>query len=428
MKHTANERRLSRRRFLTMAGALLAGMQAPHLFGVPGAHAEQPTQRAYLPFITRHFPRVVHTRDPAATSWDGAGAFYEAVQQDAVNDMVLAGLQPLTGQTAWSDIWGILFKRVQPSGYQAGQKIAIKVNFNNGGREGNGCENHNNQIDALPQPLLALVSGMVEAGVQVSDIFIYDATYGGEATSAGRIIPNYFCDPITDIYDGVSFIGQEQELCPEVIPASHGKDPSLTIQFDDPGDVLSDRQLADVLYDAKYVIDVPILKRHSGNSLIPTSLALKNHLGSIDRVVRTASDSIHRYLKTNEPLYRATYSPLVEIYSNSHIRDKTVLIMGDGLFGASSVQGETLTGWNTFGDALNSLFFATDPVAIDCVMTDLLVAEGLITTAHAYDPLFCAAEADLGVCEGSRNEPGGNPWQQPYGSGYKSIQYIRRNL
>ncbi len=43
-------------------------------------------------------------------------------------------------------------------------------------------------IDALPQPVLALLHGLAAAGVQDSDITIYDASY----TGVGRIIPDYF--------------------------------------------------------------------------------------------------------------------------------------------------------------------------------------------------------------------------------------------
>lgn len=456
-------RPFSRRQFLVMVGTLLAGTglpQACRLLSRPTSQAEQaivtpqatesvstpatasqvtetplpasPTPTATpvetptpsptaTPLAAAH--RVIHVRDPEATNWYGTGAFYHAVNRHVVNAMVLTGLQWLTDQNNWGDIWGLLFGHVHSGGYSAGQKIAIKVNFNNSGRAGNGCDTHTNQSDALPHPVLALISGMVTAGVRASDIIVYDATFGGEATVPGRIIPDYFRDPIAAAYSGVSFVGQE--VCLGVVAASHGKHASLTVQFNDPDGNLSDRQLADVLYDATYVINVPILKRHGGDNYIPVSLGFKNHLGSIDRVVKSRSDSLHDYMETSEPLYRATYNPVVDIWYNPHIRDKTVLILGDGLYGAFSSQGQTPTHWNTFDDAPNSLFFATDPVAIDCVMADFLVAEGCISTAHAYDYMFCAAEVGLGVCEGKRDNPGGDPWQRPYGSGYDSIDYVR---
>jgi len=62
---------------------------------------------------------------------------------------------------------------------------------------------------------------------------------------------------------------------------------------------------------------------------------------------------------------------------------------------------------------------------VDCVMADLIVAEGLVSKAHTYDYLFCAEEAGLGVCEGTRSDPGGDPLQEPYGSGYDHLEYVR---
>jgi hypothetical protein len=112
-------------------------------------------------------------------------------------------------------------------------------------------------------------------------------------------------------------------------------------------------------------------------------------------------------------------------YRNSNIAGKTVLTVGDGLFGAFGVGNNAAISWSVLGGPANSLFFATDPVAVDCVMTDFIVAEGLVTKAHAYDYLFYASEIGLGLCEGTRPNPGGNPLQQPYGSGYSTIRYFR---
>jgi len=77
----------------------------------------------------------------------------------------------------------------------------------------------------------------------------------------------------------------------------------------------------------------------------------------------------------------------VDIYRSQHIGPKTVLTVGDGLFAAIDFNSAPQT-WTTFGDQLpNSLFFSVDPVAIDCVMHDFVLAQpgtkippGLITT------------------------------------------------
>jgi hypothetical protein len=418
-----NEKRLfTRRKFLigsaaTLGGAILAWTQ--RLLGIPVARAQEPelTPQVYLPIVIRSDqpakPCVVHVRDADATNWDGTSFFYNAVDQGVVNSMVQTGLQRLTDQDSWADIWSTLFGRVQPGGYSAGQKIAIKVNLN----ASYDCDSHGNLIDALPQPVLALISGMVAAGVQPGDITVYDSI---------RPIPSYLCDPIWAVYPDVRFLGTGS--CPGVIAPSHGKDPSLTVQFNDPYGYVNDRQLADVLYDATYVINMPIIKRHGGDNANPVTLSFKNHFGSLNRITGSGNDDLHLYIDTSTSLYRTTYSPFVDIYSNTNIRDKTVLVLGDGLYGGTSWSSPPIQSWTIFEGACNSLFFGTDPVATDCVMADLIIAEELVSTPRAYDYLFCAEEAGLGVCEGTRDDPGGDPLQTPYGSGYDDIEYIRVDM
>lgn len=417
-----NEKRhFTRRKFLigsaaTLGGVILAWMQ--RLLGIPETQAQEPelTPQVYLPIVFGSGeplpkPRIVHVRDADATNWNGTGFFYNAVDQDVVNSMVQTGLQLLTSQDSWADIWSALFERVHPGGYSIGQKIAIKVNLN----MSRDCGSHDNVIDALPQPVLALISGLVAAGVQPGDVTVYDSI---------RPIPSYLSDPIWAVYPDVKFLGTGS--CPDVIAPSHGKDSSLTVRFNDPDGNLQDRQLADVLYDATYVINMPIIKRHGGDNANPVTLAFKNHFGSLDRIYDSGNDDLHLYIDTSSSLYRTTYSPLVDIYLNTNIRDKTVLILGDGLYGGTSWGSPPIQSWSIFGnDACNSLFFGTDSVATDCVMADLIVAEGLVSKAHTYDYLFCAEEAGLGVCEGTRSDPGGDPLQEPYGSGYDDIEYVR---
>ncbi len=328
--------------------------------------------------------------------------------------MVQAGLERLTGATTWDDIWGMLFSKVRPGGYSPGQKIAIKVNLNNNRTSGTSCTTHSNIIDALPHPVLGLLCGMIAAGVAPGDVVVYDSI---------RDIPSYLRDPITAAYPGVQFVGTGG--CLGVTAPAYGKDPSLTVYFYDPNRYLQTRKLANVLYDATYLINMPILKRHGGDGAIPVTLGFKNHFGSIDRIGGTGNDDLHSFVSTSGAHYSATYNPLPEIYLNSNIAGKTILTVGDGLFGAHGVAYLAATSWSVFGGPANSLFFATDPVAADCVMVDFIVAQGLVTKAHAYDYLFYAEEIGLGVCEGSRANPGGKPLQLPYGSGYSDIEYIR---
>ena len=63
-----------------------------------------------------------------------------------------------------------------------------------------------------------------------------------------------------------------------------------------------------------------------------------------------------------------------------------------------------------------SVFLSTDPVAIDCVMTDFVYAENPSISDPNYLPL--AGAAGLGVYER------GDPWS----SGYNQIDYMKINL
>ena len=452
------ERRLSRRQFLlgmlaALGGGTLAGME--RLFSLAAPDTSQDlAYRSYLPLVMRDDPpptptatptstssptptatstptatpsptptstvppsgnpRVVHVHDPDATSWNFSTEWYgDYVDQDAVNRMVEAGLIHLTGRSTVAAAWDDLFRRVEPGGYQPGQKIAVKVNLNNAG----GCGDGDDQIDALPQPIVALVRSLKMAGVEEADIWIYDATKGG------RYIPDRMRGPVWDLYPEVVFIGRG--ICSGVLGATYSRrDPSLRITFSDPHNSLSDRWLPDLLAQATYLVNMPILKYHG---IHPVSLGFKNHFGSIDFVVRGGSDDLHLYIRPSDPSYSPYYSPLVDIYRNPHIAGKTVLILGDGLYGSRAGATAGPSPWSTFGDdAPSSLFFAVDPVAVDCVMTDLIRAErGENPMVGAYDYLFCAQEAGLGTCEGSRDDPGGDPWQTPYGSGYSRIEYVR---
>jgi hypothetical protein len=430
-----NEKHIfSRRKFLVgsataLGGAFLAWTH--HLLGMPATQAQEPTltPQAYLPLLLGSGeplpgpskPRVVHVHDPRATEWDGTGMFYNAVDQATVTNMVHSGLQLLTGQETWPDIWNALFERVQPGGYSAGQKIAVKVNLNMTYEFD--CESHGNIIDALPQPVLGMISGLVAAGVLPGDIFVYDSI---------RDPTSYFRNPIWAAYPDVNLLGAfpGTSPCPGVIAPSYGVDPSLTVGFNDPDGYIEDRQLADVLYEATYLINMPISKAHTGQDNNPVTLSFKNHFGSLDSITGNGgNDDLHNYIYNSHDLYQTTYSPLVDIWLNPNIRDKTILILGDGLYGGTSWGSPPIQSWSIFGnDACNSLFFGIDPVATDCIMADLIVAEGMVTREHTYDYLFCAQEAGLGTCEGTRSDPGGEPLQTPHGSGYQDIEYVRMDL
>jgi uncharacterized protein (DUF362 family) len=370
---------ITRREFL--AGAATA---AGCLLGLaPGAAAR------------RHHPsgtaepgsgsRVVHVHSSQATAWDyTTGWFGEFVSQPEVNKMVNRGLMALTGTTSRAAAWQALIP-----GYIPGQRVAIKANLNNAWS----LADSDNIIDALIEPVNSVVRGLVELGVAESDIWVYDAV---------RSIPNRFrngCDFAAVQFSGAGWNDQ-------------GFSDTETVTFTHPS--VPDQRICRVLVEATYLINMPIMKKHSHAYV---TLSFKNHFGTI----RTCGD-LHGPTFPDDSAYSADYNPLVELYQNPHFADKTVLTIGDGLYASRGNQSTRPEPWVTFGNgAPNSLFFSADPVAIDCVMYDFLEAEAGVPAA-AGDYLALAAQAGLGVCEHRDPEARGP------GDWYSLIDYVHLDL
>ena len=353
------------------------------------------TKGAFLPFISRApLPppgsRVVYVHDNAATYWNGQTDFWNYVDQGIVYEMVDQGMMALTGTSSVANAWRALLPNYQP-----GQAVAIKVNLNNAFD----CTEGDGQIDALIQPVNGIVRGLTQIGVAETDIWVFDAK---------RAIPDRFVAGCQ--YSGIQYCGRNP--CGGETATFNSNDPHATVAFSLPGGIPapSTIKISDVLIGATYLINMPIMKTHGGMGV---SLSLKNHYGTIDEPAL-----LHPYDGLPGEHFRADYSAMVDLYQNPHIVGKTILTLGDGLFGATANNTAPPSFWGTFGNQVpNSLFFATDPVAIDCVMCDFLAAETTVpATADSY--LHVAANAGLGVFER------GDPW----GSGYGLIDYVRMEL
>ncbi len=321
---------------------------------------------------SRGFPgRVVHVADSAATSWDYATGWYgDYVDQEVVTAMVTEGLLTLTGRQTLRGAWEVLIPDFQP-----GEKLAIKVNFNNVSSD----PPSGNAIDAIIEPVNALLGGLIDYGFAPSDITVFDVT---RSNWNHGILPQRFTDGCD--YEGVVF--------DEWITNAQAFSDTAVVRFDtSSGPGISDRPLARTVVEADYLIDVPVTKAHDYAGL---TLSFKNHFGTFNRC-----DYLHNYVFTSGSYWTPDYNPLVDLWSNPHIGAKTVLILGDCLFGNWEHLNTPPTPWPSFGDgAPNSVFLATDPVAVDCVMADVLTVEGNIPeTADQY--LVLASAAGLGVYE-----------------------------
>ena len=197
-------------------------------------------------------PRVVHVHDGNATGWDFGDSYYgDCVDQDSVNVMVNRGVMELTGTPTVAEAWGALIPDHVP-----GESIAIKVNMNNGWS----CRDSDTVIDGLIHPINGVVRGLQEIGVAAEDIWVYDAI---------RKIPDRFVNGC--LYPDVQFFDQCHRP-----PGWGSDDPDAIVSFSPTyGPTPPPLRIPDMLVEATYLINMPILKAHDYAGV---TLGFKNHI------------------------------------------------------------------------------------------------------------------------------------------------------
>lgn len=358
---------LSRRQFLKLS-ALLAGVAALKPSG----------NLVAAPSLGK--PKVVHVYCQRATDWNFlTGWWGDHVDQGVVSNMVDRGLMELTGRRSRAAAWQALLPD-----YVSGQRVAIKVNLNNA----HSVADNDNVVDATIETVNAVIAGLKEIGVAASDIWAYDAV---------RSIPTRFKDGCD--YPAVHLSGDSTSN-----PQGFSDTEKVSFQPPPGESGLADQRISNVLVNADYLINMPLMKKHGAAWV---TLSFKNHFGSIEDCA-----ALHEYTFPYEDDYTPAYSPLVDIYKNPHFGPKTVLTIGDGLFGSRSSQNSVPEPWDTFGDdSPRSLFFSQDPVAMDSVLYDFLEAEAGVRE-HGDDYLALAAQAGLGVFE--HRDPGASNREEWY--------------
>lgn len=353
------------------------------------------------------FPgRVVWMRDTNATPWNGtAGHWWDdetGVKQAAVDRMLAASLQALTGTTNNAAAWDRVFRHFNAThgrgnaGYRAGETLAVKVNCNNNYSGYGDVDNH---IDAAPQSVRALLRQLVhEAGVPQENLVVYEAV---------RVVPDRIYFPCHAEFPGVVWVDSQGN-------GSNGRQPpewhtnALNYSTNNTG---CGRNIPERVFQATYLINLALLKGHWRAGV---SLTGKNHFGSIDK-------PSHTYAQVWE-LPMGTYSPFVDLLGARALGGKTLLFMIEGLYGVVEVQSYvdfSTAGWtNLFGGGWSaSYFLSLDPVAIDSVGLDFLRSEFGDRLASGHN-----ANADNYLHEAAQagHPPSGQPYR-PDGTNLSSL-------
>jgi len=330
-----------------------------------------------------HPGRVVWTHDPDATDWDGPGmgdGYWwqgDNTSQAVVDDMVGRSIRALAGRTDINQAWEQIFRyfnRTHGRGdtdYQAGEKITIKVNFvaeipQYGGQYGD----HTNYPMTSPQVMHAVIDHLVNVvGVQQSDI-----TIGETLALFIDDFYNYLASDFPNVHylDSMGQYGrtQAQLSTAEVNWSTSDADGKL-------------QDYVPVSYaQADYLINIANLKGHYNQGGI--TLTAKNHYGSLVRIPNTTGYyNLHSGLLNEGEggiQEMGHYRPLVDLMGHQDIGAKTVLYLIDGLYPCKHAKNwpDLPEKWYTApfnGDWTSSVFASQDPVAIDSVGFDFLLAE-----------------------------------------------------
>jgi hypothetical protein len=315
------------------------------------------------------FPgRVVWVHNPDATNENAtntSGDYWwddKNTDQEVVNSMLAAGVQGLTGtkdnQTAWDSIFHY-FNRTHGNGnagYTAGEKIVIKINLNGAG---NGPQN----INTSPQICYAVLNHLVNvAGVAQADISIGDPRINFTAETWNK------CH---SAFPDVNYWGYSSGRTEVEVASS---DPVIT----------SDGSVEDLLpqayLDAKYMINMPVFKKHHRAGV---SLTAKNHFGSLNPFLGGNAFHLHYSLPCSvtdgipDNGDYGAYRCFVDIMGHKHLGGKTILYLVDGIWGSTN-WGHPPVKWfmSPFNnDWPSSLFLSQDQVAIESVGFDFLFNE-----------------------------------------------------
>ena len=337
--------------------------------------------------------RVVWIWNPDATESDLNDYWWKTENNDqmVIDQMFSSGMQGLTGAKDDHVAWDSLFKYFNKVngydevGYQTGEKIAIKVNLNN-------CWNYyinpytakDNDRDASPYVLKALLRHLVNTvNISQEDITVYDAS---------RPMANWFYNRVYyETYPAIPLVPEFPDI--NYVDAEGGaqgrrKVEASTEKIYFADDTEINRTLPKCVVDAKYIINMPLLKRHPLNNGNGVTLSGKNMFGTwIEPVAK-----IHSYHESGHIL--GNPAPQTDLLAHMHIGGKTLLYVGDGTYATlvdhSNICKSQMYPFNN--DWTNSLFFSQDPVAIDSVMYDFLHAEGTNPSEGSQNYLHQAAD------------------------------------
>jgi hypothetical protein len=360
---------------------------APALYQAIPQAPNQPIGRA----VGIYPGRVVWIHDPASTNKNcnpslyGHGWFLpENTDQVVIDRMLSEGLQTLTGQTTDTAAWNSIFRFHNTTrgkgavGYKPGEKIFIKINATSswsGNINQSDFTKVNNSYygisETSPPLVLSMLRQLIDSvGVAQTDIWIGDPM---------RHIYKHCYDLWHAEFRNVHYLDHDGWNGREKPVAS----ATALIKYSDRGKTLHsgtspvvEDQLYSVFETAEYLINIPMLKGHKYAGI--TAFA-KDHFGS---QTRDGASHLHNGLVApdqGDPMRSGygLYRVQVDLLSHRLTGVKNLLYLMDALW-STDMELDPPVKWMIppfNNNWTSSLFVSLDPVAIESVGFDFLLAE-----------------------------------------------------
>jgi len=390
--------RQARLRAACVCCAIAVAAAVVAIVALPGTPAAAYVTQSHGPIGTAqgiHPGRVVWVHAPEATDWAGfefPERWWQSPHTDlaVVEEMMSQAVRNVAGESSDATAWDTIFKHFNEGrgkgrrGYQAGEKIAIKINLT-------ACNARSpevdpvtyqkkasvmNSIDNSPQMLLALFRQLVyEAGVAPGNLAVGDPT---------GMIPQFMYDLLHPEFPEVQYFDNYGKAGSGRTRTEFSKVPFRWSAAAATGKVQD--YIPVPFAEADYLINFAVLKGHSSG----ITVCGKNLYGALlrcpDGYLRGAGTM--NYYDMHLSLPNAEWSPgmghyraIVDLMGHRELGGKTLLCLIDGLFGGYYWDSHPFK-WKSapFGDGINgdwpsSLFASQDPVAIDSVAHDFLLQE-----------------------------------------------------
>lgn len=326
-------------------------------------HSSPPANASELSHgLPGKFPgRVVEVHNASATETERKPNGYQVRNRDAISKMISRGMRELVGSGDAVEAWKFFF--------QPGDRVGIKLNPV-------GLPDSISSFEVI----LEIVEGLKSAGVNPGDILLFDR-YRPEFVKAGYdMLANeagVHWECASAEYDSLQLRLDGQVAGKPAADHVSGYDPEVfrDLPFFQPGNENEEGRFRSHLCNivTKKVdkfIAVPVLKDHRSAGI---TFCLKNMShGLVNNVSRSHIVYGKELGEGKSSNQCGTFIP--SMVSLPQTRQKAVLQIGDSLVaayeGGPANWNNTWATWNN-----GSLFFATDPVALDRIGWEILDAK-----------------------------------------------------